>query len=135
MPDEDGDWEFGLSLAGSGNLFIDKKLVIDLSTNPEQGESFFGLGTIDVRAVVPKLKAGQTYDLELRVSNGTFIARGSPFKCWGGIRIGGIQQIDDDEAIGRAVKIAKESDGGFSYSVLRYISFDYLSSRRPGNWA
>ncbi|KAF9464848.1 glycoside hydrolase family 3 protein [Collybia nuda] len=110
VPDEDGDWEFGLSLAGAGNLFINQKLVIDLSTNPEQGESFFGLGTVDVRTVVPGLKAEHTYDLELRISNGSFIARGSPYRCWGGIRLGGIRQINSDEAIDIAVELARESD-------------------------
>jgi beta-glucosidase len=94
--------------------------VIDLSTNPEQGESFFGLGTIDVRAVVPGLKAGQAYDLELRISNGAFVARGSPYRCWGGIRMGGIRQINDDEAIDSAVKLAKDSDSGYDSSITRH---------------
>lgn len=111
IPDEDGDWEIGLNVAGIGNLFIDGKLVIDLSTDPVQGEAFFGLGTIDVRTVVKGLKAGQEYSLEIRLSNADFVARGSPFICWGGIRLGGIRQFGGDEAIEEAVQLAKESDG------------------------
>lgn len=112
IPDEDGDWEMGLSVAGRGNLFIDQKLVLDLSTNPVPGEAFFGFGTSDIRTVVEGLKAGQEYALELRLSNADLVARGNPFTCWGGIRIGGIRKIDGDNAIQEAVSLAKNSDGG-----------------------
>ncbi|KAG6888900.1 hypothetical protein C0992_007139 [Termitomyces sp. T32_za158] len=108
-PDQDGDWEFGLSIAGRGNLFLDQKLIIDLS-NPVQGESFFGLGTTDVRTIVKGMKAGQTYHLELRLNNAEFAARGSPFACWGGVRLGGMRQIIADEGIAEAVMLAKEAD-------------------------
>ena len=57
------------------------------------------------------LKAGQRYDLEIRLSNAEFIARGSPFTCRGGIRLGGIRQIGEEQAINEAVQLAKESDG------------------------
>lgn len=109
-PDEDGDWELGLTIAGRGNLFLDQKLVIDLTTAPVQGESFFGLGTTDVRTVVKDLKAGKKYDLELRLSNAEFAARGSPFDCWGGVRIGAMRQIKGDEAIAEAINIARNVD-------------------------
>ncbi|KAF5388345.1 hypothetical protein D9615_000633 [Tricholomella constricta] len=110
-PDEDGDWEFGLSIAGRANLFLNQKLVIDLSTNPPQGESFFGLGTSDEQTVVKGLKAGQVYDLELRLSNAEFAVRGSPFRCWGGVRMGAMKQINGDGAITEAVQLAKAADG------------------------
>lgn len=111
IPDEDGDWEVGLAIAGTGNLFVDGKLAIDLSTNPIQGESFFGLGTIDVRTVIKDLKAGQSYNVEIRLSNSQFVARGSPFTCRGGIRFGTIRQVGEEDAIRDAVALAKESDG------------------------
>ncbi|RDB19825.1 putative beta-glucosidase I [Hypsizygus marmoreus] len=135
-PDEDGDWEIGLSIAGSGNLFIDKKLVLDLSTNPIQGDSFFGLGTTDVRTFAKDLKAGQTYDLELRLSNGDFVARGAPFICWGGIRLGGIRQIDGDDAIVKAVQLAKDSDVAILVTGLNHDweseGFDRPDMELPG---
>ena len=111
IPDESGDWEVGMNIAGRGNLFINQKLVVDLSTAPEQGQAFFGLGTVDVRAIVKDLKAGQEYDLEIRVSSAEFVARGSPFICWGGIRAGGIKIVDGDIAIQQAVQTAKDADG------------------------
>ncbi|KAF8165588.1 glycoside hydrolase family 3 protein [Crassisporium funariophilum] len=118
IPDEDGDWEIGMNLAGAGNLFIDQKLVVDLSTAPVQGEAFFGLGTEDVRTTVKGLKAGQSYDLEIRLSNADFAARGSPFLCWGGIRVGAVRDVDGDAAIQEAVQLAKESDGSSNLSHL-----------------
>ncbi|KAJ6538518.1 glycoside hydrolase family 3 protein [Mycena vulgaris] len=110
IPDESGDWEFGINLAGRGNLFLDNQLVVDLSTNPEQGESFFGLGTIEKRSVVKGLKAGQQYDLEVRISTSDFAAKASPYMCWGGIRLGGARQFDGEEAIKEAATLAKDSD-------------------------
>ncbi|KAJ6628953.1 glycoside hydrolase family 3 protein [Mycena sp. CBHHK59/15] len=109
-PDESGDWEIGMNIAGGGNLFLDNKLVVDLSTNPEQGESFFGLGTVDKRVVVKGLKAGQAYDLEIRINTSDFASRGSPFKCWGGIRLGGVRQLNGEDVIAEAAALAKESD-------------------------
>ncbi|KAH9482518.1 putative beta-glucosidase I [Psilocybe cubensis] len=110
VPDESGDWEIGMNIAGRGNLFMNGKLVIDLSTKPSRGEAFFGLGTEDVRVVVEGLKAGQEYDLEIRISNTEFAARGTPYVCWGGIRLGGIRKVDGRTAIQDAVQLAKLSD-------------------------
>lgn len=90
---------------------MDKKLIIDLSTNPAPGNTFLGLGTAIVRAIVKNLKAGQTYDIEVRADSADFAARRPPFPCWGGVRVGGMKLINDDNAIGEAVQLAKESDG------------------------
>lgn len=84
-----------------------------MSTDPIQGEAFFGLGTIDLRKVVPGLKAGQAYNVEIRLSNSQFVARGSPFTCRGGIRFGAMRQVGEEDAIRDAVALAKESDGEY----------------------
>lgn len=110
VPDEDGDWEIGMHVAGRGNLFIDDKLVIELSVNPKQGDSFFGLGTVDVRTVLKGIKAGKEYKVEVRLSNKEFIARGAPFTTRGGLRIGAIRQIDPEEGIKQAIDVAKGAD-------------------------
>ncbi|KAI0700577.1 glycoside hydrolase family 3 protein [Cytidiella melzeri] len=109
-PDEDGHWEVGLNVAGLANLFIDGKLTITLSEDPEQGDSFFGLGTVDARALVLDLKKGQEYSIEIRMSNEQFIARGSPFICRGGLRLGAVRKIEREEGIKNAVQIAKAAD-------------------------
>ncbi|EGO27630.1 glycoside hydrolase family 3 protein [Serpula lacrymans var. lacrymans S7.9] len=110
VPDEDGDWEFGLNIAGNGNLFLDGKLVIDLSTSPEQGENFFAMGTVDLKAVVKGLKAGEEHNLEIRLSNEEFVARGCPLPCHGGLRLGAFCKTESEEALKKAVQVAKDSD-------------------------
>ncbi|KAJ7094493.1 glycoside hydrolase family 3 protein [Mycena belliarum] len=127
-PDESGDWDFGINLAGRGNLYVDNKLVVDLSTDPEPGESFFGLGTIDKRAVVTGLKAGQAYDLEARICTTDFAAKPTPFTCWGGVRIGGVRLFDGEEAIKEAVALATDSDGALWESE----GFDRTDMDLPG---
>ncbi|KAL1680722.1 glycoside hydrolase family 3 protein [Schizophyllum commune] len=135
-PDESGDWDFGLNLAGRGNLFLDGKLVIDLSTNPELGEAFFGLGTVDVKRTVKGLKAGQTYDLEIRINSADFQARSSPFECYGGIRLGAMPSTDAEEAIREAVEVARESDVALLIIGLNHDweseGFDRPDMKLPG---
>lgn len=133
IPDEDGDWEFGVHLASRGNLFFDNKLIVDLSTNLELGENFFGLGTIDKRAVVKGLKAGHPYDVELRISTSEF-ALMSPFPCWGGLRLGGIRQFDGEEAIKDAAALAKDSDGVPKKPRVNFGLMSFSASCHPCGW-
>ncbi|TFK55623.1 glycoside hydrolase family 3 protein [Heliocybe sulcata] len=136
VPDESGDWEIGLNITGSGNLFFDGNMVIDLSTNPEQGEGFFGLGTVDVHATVKGLEAGKAYPLEIRLSNAEFIGRGAPFTCRGGIRAGAAKYVDEEEGISNAVKLAKESDVAILVIGLNHDweseGFDRKDMKLPG---
>ncbi|KAK0243159.1 glycoside hydrolase family 3 protein [Armillaria nabsnona] len=110
VPDESGDWEFGMNVSGTGNMFIDKKIVIDQSTKTEYSKESFGAGSTEVRSIVKGMKAGQEYELEVRLSNVEFIARGPPFPFWGGFRLGGIRVIGGQEAIQEAETLAKASD-------------------------
>lgn len=134
VPDEDGDWEVGLNLAGVGNLFLDQKLIVDLSTNPEQGKTFFDLGTVDVQTIVKGLKAGQEYELEVQINNAEFVARGPPFFCWGGFRLGAFRVVDPEAAIQEAVDLVKESDGRSSRTFSAQANSDYLSSCHRSCW-
>ncbi|KIJ69935.1 glycoside hydrolase family 3 protein [Hydnomerulius pinastri MD-312] len=109
-PDESGDWQFGLNIAGRGNLFLDNTLLIDLSTNPPQGENFFEKGTADVLGLAKGLVKGQTYRLEVRLSNEEFVNRGPPVPCWGGLRIGAFCKFEEESGLRRAVDAAKEAD-------------------------
>lgn len=112
IPDESGDWELGLNIIGHGNLFIDQNLVVEFIPTMEGGlDPFNGK---DIRGIAKGLKAGQEYDLEIRVSNAVLAAVALPFRCWGVIRAGGIRVVDADAAIQEAVVLAKESDGSFS---------------------
>jgi beta-glucosidase len=57
------------------------------------------------------MKAGQSYNVEIRLSNAAFVSREAPFTCRGGIQFGGIRQVGEDTAIQHAVTLANESDG------------------------
>ena len=92
-------------------MFLDGKLLLDLSTNPPRGESFFEMGTATVQAVARGLKEGQAYSLELRLSSAEFVRRGPPIQCWGGIRLGALPKTDPQEQVKKAAQLAKDSDG------------------------
>ena len=126
IPDESGDWQFGMNVTEKGNLFIDKKLVIDLSTSPPPGEAFMGIGTAEVRAIVGDMKAGESYDFEIRLSNDGFSKRSPQFTCWGGFRLGGARVFDVENGIGEAVRLAKEADGEYSSIGLSLIHYTPL---------
>lgn len=68
------------------------------------------MGTIDARAIVKDLKKGQSYKLEVRLSNAAFIARGAPFFCRGGIRVGATKKVGEEVALNAALELAKSSD-------------------------
>ena len=110
-PDEDGDWEFGMNVAGCGNLFVDGKVVVDLTTPPPAGsDAFFGQAA-DNRTTVKGLKAGHKYSLEMRANNRSLIEHGTLFDCWGIIRAGANRLVDGEAAIRDAAALAKDSDG------------------------
>ncbi|KAI0321982.1 glycoside hydrolase family 3 protein [Amylostereum chailletii] len=108
-PDEDGDYEFDITIAGRGSLFINKNLAVNLM-DPPDGDSWFGLGTADLCATVKGLKAGQAIPIEMRMSNASFLSKGAPFTTRGGIRLGAVRIVDPQEAIAQAVSLAKQSD-------------------------
>jgi beta-glucosidase len=111
-----------VTIAGRGTLFINGKAAIDLM-DPPPGESFFGLGTANLRVTVPGLKSGKHVPLELRMSNESFFAAGgAPFTTRGGIRMGSIKVIEPEKAIAQAASIARDADGKCLYHLSNIIS-------------
>jgi len=108
-PDQSGDWTFALGSAGSSNLFVDGKPVIDNSTKWEPGEMWFNMGSKERTGVVQGLEAGKKYPVEIRCWFRKDL-RGSPFKTAGAIRLGALPVIDDAQAIADAVKVAQQAD-------------------------
>ncbi|TEY46324.1 hypothetical protein BOTCAL_0316g00040 [Botryotinia calthae] len=110
--EEDCDFEFGLGVYGTANLYVDGKLVIDNTTKQTRGSMFFSCGTVEERGVV-SLKKGQTYHLKIefassptcKLDKGNNVLFGP-----GAIRLGGAKIIDADEEIARAAELAKEAD-------------------------
>ncbi|KAI3616685.1 beta-glucosidase [Moniliophthora roreri] len=110
IPDESGDWIFGVSVSGLGNVFIDGKLAIDLSNDPPKGNHLIGVGTAELCGIVKDMQKGQKYSLEIRISNLEFMAQIPIIPAWGGFRLGAMKVMEPEQAIKDAVKLAKESD-------------------------
>ncbi|KAJ5494468.1 hypothetical protein N7463_010555 [Penicillium fimorum] len=111
-PTESGLYDFGLTVAGTGELFIDGEKVVDNKNNQRQGTSFFGIGTPEERGS-KYLEANQRY--KIVVDYGT--APTSNLKLHGvvsfgpgGLRVGGCKRIDTEQAIQEAVDLAATAD-------------------------
>ena len=115
-PEVSGLWDFGLTVYGTGNFYIDDNLIIDGTTNQKHGTSFFSRGTAEVfnQRV---LEAGRTYKLRIdfgSANTSTMKTQGVVSFGGGGARLGACPVIDVDEAIEAAAKAASEAD----YAVL-----------------
>ena len=83
--------------------------------------AFFLFDAIDYRLVLKGLKAGQSHNIEIRVSNQDFIAGGPIFPYRGGFRLGAIKKQTDEDGIKEAVELAKDADG--LYTPTRYLTY------------
>ncbi|GLI73535.1 hypothetical protein PoHVEF18_001753 [Penicillium ochrochloron] len=115
-PDASGIWDFGLSVFGTANLYIDDELVIDNTTSQTRGTAFFGKGTVEEPGW-KELVAGTTY--KIRIEFGS--ANTTTMKTVGMVNFGGgaaslgaCLRMDRDEMIENAVKAATEAD----YTIL-----------------
>lgn len=111
-PDSDGDYDFGISVYGTGQLFVDDELVVDNATTQNPGGSFFGLGTAEIigskflngnREYIVKVEYGSAPTSKLLLG-------GKVQFPGGGIRIGGAPRIDYKQEIGKAVEVAKSAE-------------------------
>lgn len=133
VPDTTGPWTFGLVVCGTGNLFLDDKLIIDNSTAQQSGTAFFGKGTREEKATV-HLEAGRQYKLRLdwgSMSTSQLKNIGVVSFGGGGARLGACLEIDPETAVQDAVAVAKAAD----YVVLctglnvRMFQFSLISER------
>lgn len=110
-PEEEGNYEFGLTVQGTGQLFIDGVLIVDNVHDQRPGTAFFGSGTVEEIGSMD-LEAGKSY--KLRVEFGTAptakssINRATVSFGAGGLRVGGCKRIDPEQAILDAVKLASD---------------------------
>ena len=109
-PEEDGLYDFGLTVQGTGKLFIDGELIVENVHNQKSGTAFFGSGTIEEIGSI-KLVKGKPYKLTVefgtaptaKSSDRATVSFGS-----GGLRVGGCRRLDPEQAIEDAVKLASE---------------------------
>lgn len=99
--EEDGDWTFGLTTVGPCRVLLDGEVVVDAWTDRPSGESFFGLGSKEIRVTVP-LRRGVARALQIDYSSeGTSIL--------GGFAIGAAPPERRD-AFDHAVATARDAD-------------------------
>ena len=115
-PDVSGVWDFGLTVFGTGTLYVDDELVVDNTTHQTRGTAFFGKGTVQELGS-KTLNAGQTY--KIRIEYGS--ANTSPMKAIGVVHFGGgaahlgaCLHVDAAEMVRSAVKAAAEAE----YTVI-----------------
>jgi beta-glucosidase len=113
-PSRSGQWEFGLYSVGLSKLFINDELVADnwSEANWQQGTTFFGLGSTEVKAVytVDKEKTS-THKFRIDMSNDPTMAAATPFPGGrGGIGFGGVPIVKEEQLRSEAVELAKESE-------------------------
>lgn len=107
-----GEYELGLCIYGTGNLYVDGKLLIDNTTKQEQGSVFFGCGTVEEKGTIHMVK-GKTYHVKLSFASAPtskLLGGGVPQFGGGGFRIGGAWVLDMDDTIAEAVAMAKKYD-------------------------
>ncbi|KAL1306300.1 hypothetical protein AAFC00_004384 [Neodothiora populina] len=111
LADHDGEYEFGISVYGSAQLFVDGKLTVDVTDKQEQGSAFFGLGTVEVRNSIT-VKKGQVYHVKCQIGSAptSKLQGGSVAFGGGAVRIGGSYIIDAEEEIRKAADLAKDFD-------------------------
>ena len=111
-PEDTTEYEFSLSVAGTGKVYVDGEMIVDNETKQTPGDSFFGAGTIDETGRM-KLEKGKTYALQVdfgTLPTMTFRTPGTTGFGAGGLRVGLERVIDYTVERDRAVKLAKECD-------------------------
>lgn len=111
-PEEDGLYDFGVTVVGTGRLLVDDEVVVDNTKNQKQGSAFFGTATIEERGV-KELKAGQKYRVLFEFGSAPtsdldthgIVAFGA-----GGFRFGGSRRVGNEELIAIAVEKASQAD-------------------------
>jgi beta-glucosidase len=130
-PDENGDYEFGLTVFGTGKLYIDDELLIDNETVQKSGGSFFNVGTVEETGV-KSLTAGKAYKVKVTFASGVTSklvnADGVVSFGGGGIRIGGAPVINARAEIEKSVELAKDVEDvvlcvGLNVSKVEVLKF------------
>lgn len=111
-PDISGIWEFGMTVYGTANFYIDDELIIENSKLQSPGTAFFGKGTAEVLGE-KELVAGKAYKLRIdfgSAATSKIQSLGVVSFGGGGARLGACLKINVDETIEKAAKAAAEAD-------------------------
>ncbi|KAL2820294.1 glycoside hydrolase superfamily [Aspergillus granulosus] len=111
---ESGIYDFGLTIHGTGRMFVDGGLLINNADADVQtpGTSFFGSGTVEETASLA-LEAGRRYKVHVQWGCGktaTFRVDGVVDFGHGGFRFGARKRLEPRDGIEEAVKVASDVD-------------------------
>lgn len=112
IPNDSGEYEFGVTVNGTAKLYINGELVVDNSTDQTQGDSFFGSGTIEELGRM-QMEAGRSYSILVEFGSAAtspMLAPGATPVGGGAVRLGAVRRTDLEEEIKKAVALAKEVD-------------------------
>ncbi|KAE8150000.1 putative beta-glucosidase I [Aspergillus avenaceus] len=111
-PDADGIYDFGVTVVGTGRLYLDDDLVVDNTQNQRQGSAFFGNATVEERGS-KTLQAGHTYKVLFQFGTAPtsdLDTRGIVSFGPGGFRFGASRRISQEDLITEAVALASSTD-------------------------
>lgn len=107
-----GPYDFGVSVQGTANLYLDGKLVVDNTKDQQFGEGFFRAGTVEKIGTV-HLTKGESYHVLVHWAGAhtSELIKNSPLTFHpGGLRLGGCYQIDVAASIRAAAELASQVD-------------------------
>lgn len=111
-PEQDGVYDFGVTVLGTGKLFVDDELVVDNSKNQRRGTAFFGCATVEETGS-KQLKSGQTYKVTFQFGTAptSDLDTGGITGFGPGLfRFGAIRRASQEELIANAVDSAAQAD-------------------------
>lgn len=111
--EQDGQYDFSLTVHGTAKLYIDGELVVNNAANQTQGTSFLGTGTVEVVGS-KELVGGKTYSVLVQYgcakTSSLKVPSGVVTFGHGGLRFGGCKSLSPKTGIEEAIGLAKSVD-------------------------
>ncbi|GHO79416.1 beta-glucosidase [Ktedonobacter sp. SOSP1-85] len=128
VPQETGTYTFSLVSAGLSRLFIDGEEVIDNWTSPTPGDTYFGMGSSEVRHCI-EMQAGRPYGLVLEYGKSANLLAAA-------VRVGCLPPLPEN-MIARAATLAAQADVALVFAGLNgeweSEGFDRVDMGLPGD--
>jgi len=113
IPEETAEYEFGVTVLGTAQVFVNDKLVVDNKTKQKKGRAFFNTGTVQETGKI-QLNKDEKYHVRVEFGSGstrTYTEKdGVDFVGNGAICFGVAKVIEPLEEIKKAAELAKSVD-------------------------
>ncbi|KAM9892769.1 hypothetical protein OXX79_009805 [Metschnikowia pulcherrima] len=109
-PEETTDYWLGCSCLGTAQIFLEGELVVDNKTTQVKGDAFFlGMGTREERTTI-RLEKGRKYKLRVEYGTNPTSKLITEYQEVGGVFFGAEAASTEQEALDKAVELAKKAD-------------------------